>query len=229
MVEDKSSRKEGFDMAVKTDLVQAVVELRYSDVGDLVRDALRAGITPARLLDELRAGLAIVGEKYHNREYFLSELYMAGETMQAAMDVLIPALSKVAQPGSEGTVVIGSIQGDIHDFGKTIASSFLKASGFKVYDLGTDVPPAKFVDEAQRVDADVIGISAILSSTQPTTKEVVDVLKAWSLRDRFKVILGGTGVTKQAIEMYGVDAAVNDAPEGVRIIKEWMEVKKRPK
>jgi 5-methyltetrahydrofolate--homocysteine methyltransferase len=110
----------------------------------------------------------------------------------------------------------------VHDFGKNIAKNFLTASGFTIYDLGIDVPPIKFVDEAVRVNADVIGISAILSTTQPTSTEVVDELKARGLRDKVKVILGGTGVTQRAINEYGVDAAVNDATEGVNIIKKWM-------
>jgi len=204
------------------DLAQAVVELRYAEIPDMVRAALRSGISPVKLLEDLKAGLDVVGEKYHNREYFLSELYMASETMKAALDVLTPILLGDGVARSEGTVVIGSIEGDIHDFGKSIVASFLEASGFKTHDLGVDVSPVRFVDEAQRVKADVIGVSALLSSTQPTVGEVVKELKARGLRERFKVILGGTGVTNRAEEMYGVDAGVNDASEGVKIVKSWL-------
>jgi len=212
-------------MSAPIDLAQALVDLRYTEIPDLVRAALRSEIPPLKLLEDLKAGLDVVGEKYHNREYFLSELYMASETMKAALDVLTPILSGEGVARSEGTVVIGSIEGDIHDFGKSIVASFLEASGFKIHDLGVDVSPVRFVDEAQRVKADVIGVSALLSSTQPTVGEIVKELKARGLRERFRVILGGTGVTKRVEEMYGVDAGVNDASEGVRIIKSWLTEK----
>ncbi len=174
------------------------------------------------VLDSLKRGLDVVGSLYHNKEYFLSELFMAGETMRVALDVLMPALSSDLDFKDAGKIVIGSIEGDVHDFGKNIAKNLLMASGFAVYDLGVDIPPVKFVDEAVRVDADVIGISAILSSTQPTSAEVVAELKARGLRDKIRVILGGTGVAKRAIIEYGVDAAVNDATEGVNIIRGWL-------
>jgi methylmalonyl-CoA mutase cobalamin-binding domain/chain len=192
----------------------------------MVKAALGAGIPPLKILDSLKSGLDTVGELYHRREYFLSELYMAGETMQAAMEVLMPTLSKDAQSGGEGTVVIGSIQGDIHDFGKAIAKTFLTASGFTVHDLGVDVPPARFVEEALKVNADIIGVSALLSSTQPISGEVVRILEKRGVRDKFKVILGGTAVTELAVKEFGVDAAVNDATEGVRIMKRWMDEKR---
>jgi len=209
-------------MVSEEDLKQAIVDLNYSTISDVVKEALNSGMDPVTVLDSLKSGLDLVGNLYHNKEYFLSELFMAGETMRVALDALMPTLSTNFQFKDAGKIVIGSIEGDVHDFGKNIAKNFLTASGFTIYDLGVDVPPIKFVDEAVRVNADVIGISAILSTTQPTSTEVVDELKARGLRDKIKVILGGTGVTKRAINEYGVDAAVNDATEGVNIIKRWM-------
>jgi len=213
-------------MVDANDLRQAIVDLKYREIGGMVKAALEAGTSPLDILDSLKKGLNAVGELYHKREYFLSELYMAGETMQAAMEVLMPTLSRETQTGDEGTVVIGSIQGDIHDFGKAIAKTFLTASGFTVHDLGVDVPPAKFVEEALKVNADIIGVSALLSSTQPSSGDVVKILKERGIRDKFKVILGGTAVTEWAIKEFGIDAAVNDATGGVRIMKRWMEEKR---
>jgi 5-methyltetrahydrofolate--homocysteine methyltransferase len=209
-------------MVSEEDLKQAVVDLNYSTISDMVKEALNSGMDSMTVLDSLKSGLDRVGNLYHDKEYFLSELFMAGETMRVALDVLMPALSTNFQFKDAGKIIIGSIEGDVHDFGKNIAKNFLTASGFSVYDLGVDVPPIKFVDEAMKVNADVIGISAILSSTQPTSTEVIDELKARGLRDKIKVILGGTGVTNRAIKEYGVDAAVNDATEGVSIIKGWL-------
>jgi 5-methyltetrahydrofolate--homocysteine methyltransferase len=209
-------------MVSEENLKQAIVDLNFSMISEIVKEALNSGMDPVTVLDSLKSGLDRVGTLYHDKEYFLSELFMAGETMRVALDTLMPALSTNSQFKELGKIVIGSIEGDVHDFGKNIAKNFLTASGFTIYDLGIDVPPIKFVDEAVRVNADVIGISAILSTTQPTSTEVVDELKARGLRDKVKVILGGTGVTQRAINEYGVDAAVNDATEGVNIIKKWM-------
>jgi methylmalonyl-CoA mutase cobalamin-binding domain/chain len=210
------------EMVSEEDLKQAIVDLKYATVSDVVTEALHTGMDPLTVLDSLKRGLDVVGNLYHNKEYFLSELFMAGETMRVALDVLMPALAATTQFKDAGKIVMGSIEGDVHDFGKNIAKTLLTASGFAVHDLGVDVPPVKFVDEAVRVDADVIGISAILSSTQPTSAEVVAELKARGLRDKIRVILGGTGVEKRAINEYGVDAAVNDATEGVSTIKGWL-------
>jgi 5-methyltetrahydrofolate--homocysteine methyltransferase len=126
--------------------------------------------------------------------------------------------------GPVGTIVVGSIEGDIHDFGKTIVSSLLTAAGFNVVDLGVDVPAEAFVAEAEKVGADVIGVSALLSTTQPTVKKIVEKLGERGLRGKYKVILGGSGVdTEKAMEEYGVDAAVNDGARGVDVIISWME------
>lgn len=209
-------------MVSEEDLKQAIVDLNFATISDMVKEALHTGMAPMTVLDSLKRGLDVVGSLYHNKEYFLSELFMAGETMRVALDVLMPALASDLDFKDAGKIVIGSIEGDVHDFGKNIAKNLLTASGFAVFDLGVDIPPVKFVDEAVRVDADVIGISAILSSTQPTSAEVVAELKARGLRDKIRVILGGTGVAKRAIKEYGVDAAVNDATEGVNLIRGWL-------
>ena len=211
-------------MVDENEFKEAIIELKYEEISDLVQSAIKDGSDPLEILNSLKQGLDVVGERYHNKEYFLSELFMAGETMSAAMEVLSPALT-AARNGdqeTEGTVVLGSIQGDVHDFGKNIAKIFLTASGFNVRDLGVDVPPTTFVDVAIDLNADVIGISAILSATQPVSRDVVNELQRRGLREQFKVILGGTGVTKRAIQEYGVDEAVNDATDGVNIIKQWL-------
>jgi methanogenic corrinoid protein MtbC1 len=212
-------------MITETELRDSIVDLKYETIKHSIKAALNNGMQPMTILNSLKQGLDIVGERYHNKQYFLSELFMAGETMSAAMDVLTPALAKnqESEPTAAGKVILGSIQGDVHDFGKNIAKIFLIASGFIVQDLGVDIAPSKFVDEAVSMDADIIGISAILSATQPTSQAVIQELLNRGLREQFKVILGGTGVTKRAITEYGVDEAVNDATEGVNIIKKWME------
>jgi 5-methyltetrahydrofolate--homocysteine methyltransferase len=214
-------------MVHKEDFKQAIINLQFYEIGVMVKSALNSGILPDTILEGLKSGLDVVGDLYQNGELFLSELYMAGETMAVAMDALIPALSSGSTIESTGTIVIGSILGDIHDFGKNIVKIFLTAAGFTVYDLGVDVPPEKFIEKALAVNADIIGISAILSTTQPASAEVISLLKKRGLREKFKVILGGTGVDNRAITNYGVDAAVNDATVGEQILKQWMEETRR--
>jgi methylmalonyl-CoA mutase cobalamin-binding domain/chain len=144
--------------------------------------------------------------------------------MKNALDVLQPLLASEDQGESKGTIVIGSIEGDIHDFGKTIVSSLLTAEGFNVIDLGIDVPFESFAEQAVKANADIIGISALLSTTQLQSRDVVRSLEERGIRDRFRVILGGTGVDPEyALKQYGVDAAVNDGVEAVKIITGWLE------
>lgn len=207
------------------DFENAIIDLQYNEIGELVENGIKSSCKPNEIIKELRSGLKIVGEKYQSGEFFLSELYLASETMNNAMRTLKPYLDGKKGQNSRGKVVIGSIQGDIHDFGKIIISSLLNAIGIEVVDIGIDVPPKKFVSEALNVDARIIGISALLSTTQPLSKEVVEILKEKGKRDQFKVILGGSGVDpKIAIDKFGVDAAVNDGSEGADIIQSWLEM-----
>lgn len=210
---------------IKEEIREAIFLLRYFEICDIVKSAIDSGIEPLEILGELRAGLTAVGNKYQSGDFFLSQLYVAAETMKKAMEVLQPILSEGIVETSKGKIVIGSIEGDIHDFGKIIVSSLLSAAGFSVIDLGVDVPANRFVEEAERLGSHVIGISALLSTTQPSCKEVIAELKKRGIRENYKVIMGGTGVNPEiAVTRYGVDAAVNDGVEGVKIISGWMEI-----
>ena len=210
-----------------SELMNAVIDIEYDEIAGLVTSALKAGSDPLDVLGELREGLRVVGERYQEGEYFLSQLFLAAETMKNALEVLQPLLAAADRGESKGTIVIGSIEGDIHDFGKAIVSSLLTAEGFRVVDIGVDVPSERFVEEAEKTDADVIGISALLSTTQSQSRDVVRDLERRGIRDRFRVILGGTGVVSEyALEHYGVDAAVNDGVEAVKIITGWLEGEK---
>jgi 5-methyltetrahydrofolate--homocysteine methyltransferase len=211
-------------IVLDSELMNAVIDIKYDDIADLVKLALGAGSDPLDVLGELREGLRVVGERYQEGEYFLSQLFLAAETMKNALEVLQPLLASEDQGETKGTIVIGSIEGDIHDFGKIIVSSLLTAEGFNVIDLGIDVPSDKFAEEAVNANADIIGISALLSTTQPQSWDVVQSLEERGIRDKFRVILGGTGVDSEyALKQYGVDAAVNDGVEAVKIITGWLE------
>jgi 5-methyltetrahydrofolate--homocysteine methyltransferase len=202
------------------DLESSLVNLDEKNVGRLVKKYLDQGVRAVEILKGLNRGMESVGQRFERGEYFLSDLIMAGEIMKQTMLQLNPHLT--AEPSSvAGRVVMGTIQGDLHDIGKNIAKMLLESSGFQIYDLGIDVPVSEFVQKAKEVDAHVVGISALLSVTVPVSAEVVKLLRKEGLKT--KVIVGGAATRKGHEKMFGVNAAVNDAVEGVRIIKSWME------
>jgi len=202
------------------DLTKATFRLEIEKVNILVEDFLQKGEEPMKILDALNKGIEKVGELFERGEYFLSELIMAGEIMNDALKLLTPHLQK-EKGQHKGRIVLGTIEGDLHDIGKNIMKVLLISSGFEVVDLGVDVPPKKFAEKALTSNADVIGISALLSTTVPTTAKVVEELKRQGAREKIKVIIGGAAVRDYHTKEYGVDAAVNNAVIGVNIIKNW--------
>ena len=188
-------------------------------VPPLVRRALEAGIVAKTVLDEgLIAGMNTVGEKFRVHEIFLPDVLLAARAMYAGMDVLKPLLIS-AGISSRGRVVIGSVQGDLHDIGKNLVGIMLKGAGFEVIDLGNDVAAEKFVAAAKSHDARVIGMSALLTTTMPVMKEVVDLLNKENLSDRIKTIIGGAPVSQNYAEEIGADAYGYDCAQAVAGVK----------
>lgn len=202
----------------------ALVNLEIDKMQNTVRVALDSGLPPPEILKDLEAGMQEVGSKFQRGEYFFSELIMAGETMKEALKILKPLLES-SQGKARGKVVIGTIQGDLHDIGKDIVSTLLVSAGFEVYDLGIDVPPNKFAEKVKETDANIVGVSALLSVTVPTVSKVAEAMKLEGLRNRVKIIAGGAAMRRDYAEKLGIDAAVNDAIEGVNIIKDWAEAR----
>jgi len=201
-------------------LFQAIVNLQINEISSLVEEELRRGRDPYDIVRELREGMEEVGKKFENSEYFLADLIMAGETMKKALDALKPML-KECKAEYKGKIVIGTIWGDLHDIGKDIVITLLVSSGFEVYDLGIDVPPRVFAEEAKRTGAKVVAISALLSTSIPTISKVVEELRKIGIRDKVKIIAGGAALRREYANWLGIDAAVNDAMEGLKIIKSW--------
>jgi 5-methyltetrahydrofolate--homocysteine methyltransferase len=198
-----------------------LVNLAIDKMQDCVRAALDSGASPTEILKNLEAGMQEVGLKFQRCEYFFSELIMAGETMKEALKVLKPLL-ELNKTKTKGTVVIGTIQGDLHDIGKDIVSTLLFSAGFEVHDLGIDVPPEKFAARVRETGANIVGVSALLSVTVPTVSKVVQILKDNDLRDKVKIIAGGAALRPEYAVQLGIDAAVNDAIQGIEIIKGWV-------
>ena len=188
-------------------------------VPPLVRMALSEGLAARTILDEgLIAGMNSVGEKFRIHEIFLPDVLLAARAMYAGMDVLRPLLIS-AGVSSRGRVVIGSVQGDLHDIGKNRVGIMLKGAGFEVIDLGNDVSAEKFVAAARDHGALAIGMSALLTTTMPVMKEVVDMLKAEKLSGRIKTIIGGAPVSQAYADEIGADAYGYDCAQAVAGVK----------
>jgi len=205
-----------------SDLANAIADLKEDEVKKLVQDRIAAGANPMSIVDECRKGMQIVGERYKNKEYFLGELIMSGEIFKDAMSVVEPKL-KAGQSGKPlAKLVLGTAKGDIHNIGKDIAGTLLKAAGFEVYDVGIDVPPDVFVQKVKETGAPILGISGLLTPSFESMKQTVQALEAAGLRDRVKVIIGGGIVTDVVRKYVGADASTDDAPEGVEICKKFV-------
>jgi 5-methyltetrahydrofolate--homocysteine methyltransferase len=188
-------------------------------VAQLTAQAIEQKLSPKTILDDgLIAGMNVVGEKFRNHDIFLPDVLLAAKAMYAGLDHLKPLLIEENIP-SRGKVVIGSVQGDLHDIGKNLVGIMLKGAGFEVIDLGNDVPPGKFIETAKQEDAAVIGLSALLTTTMPVMKQVVDLVKKENLAGKVKTIIGGAPVSKSFADEIGADEYGFDAANAVECIK----------
>jgi 5-methyltetrahydrofolate--homocysteine methyltransferase len=190
------------------------------EVRELTGQAIAALLPAGRILDEgLIAGMAVVGERFRTHEIFLPDVLLAAKAMYAGLDILQPLLAKEGVPVI-GRVVIGSVRGDLHDIGKNLVGILLKGAGFHVIDLGSDVTPERFVDTAVAENAPVIGMSALLTTTMPVMKTVVDLVRERGLSGRIKTIVGGAPLSATFASEIGADAYGFDAANAVERIRE---------
>ena len=216
-------------MTTKNSLIE---ELQLSVVdGDRERarkaaqEVLKAGIAPLEAVEYgLSQGLRIIGDKFGRLEVFLPELIMASNAFSSAMEVLEPAIkAKGQQRKSPGTVVIGTVKGDIHMIGKDIVAMLLKTAGFEVHDLGADVPFSTFLREAARVKADIIAMSSLLTSTMPGQRDLITLLTERGERDKYAIMVGGGPVTQEWADQIGADAYGKTAVEAVELALRLIE------
>ncbi len=204
-----------------SELADAIVELNEDEAKRLVREKIDAGVEPLSIVDECREGMDIVGERYKNKEYFLSELIVSGEIFKEAMAVVEPLLKGGKQAESLSKMVLGTVKGDIHNIGKDIVGTLLTAAGFEVYDLGIDIAPRIFVDKLVETGAPILGMSGLLTPSFESMKETVKAVEEAGLRDKVKIIVGGGIVTEQVGKYVGADAFTSDASEGVEMCKKF--------
>ena len=197
---------------------QAIVDADREAAMQIATDALAAGIAPGVIMQQgFVAGIGQVGELFESGEFFLPELMMSAQAMEGAMSVTNAALGAGAA-ASRGRMVIGTVQGDVHDIGKAIVIAYLKANGYEVLDLGRDVPLDTFLAKAAETGAQVIGMSALLTTTMEEQKKLIKKLIESGERGKYKVVVGGAPATQRWADQIGADAYAEDASDGVKKI-----------
>jgi methylmalonyl-CoA mutase cobalamin-binding domain/chain len=210
-------------MGLQEDLIEAVVELDEEKSYKLVKDLIEGGTEPKTIIDLLRKAVEIVGEKFNKKEYFLTELVMAGEIFTQAAIILEPYLAKAAKSvGKKETIVVGTVKGDVHDIGKNIFITLLKSAGYNVIDLGVDISPEVFVEKVKETGAKIVAYSGLLTVALESMNATTEALKAAGLRNKIKIIIGGLPVDELWMKRAGADAYTDNAFEGVKIVTKWL-------
>ena len=206
---------------------RAVIDGDTDRAESLAKKSLESGINPRESIESgFTPGIREMGRLWEEGEAFLPELVMSAEAMKAGVEVLKPELEKRNESAPTlGTVIIGTIEGDIHDIGKSLVASLLSASGFQVFDLGVDVPIERFVQEAKDKNADIVGMSALLTTTMIGQKKVIEKLREIGLRDKVKVLVGGAPVSKKWAAEIGADGAPSGAMEAVQMARSIVSTK----
>ena len=201
----------------------ALVNGKADEVRDMVKKALDEGQEVEKILNEgLIAGMNVVGEKFKRNEFYVPEMLIAARAMKAGMEVLRPILvQKDVKP--LGTVVLGTVRGDLHDIGKNLVGMMLEGAGFEIVDLGVDVSPEKFVQAVKEKKAQIVGLSALLTTTMPSMKDVIKALEEEGIRDKVKVMIGGAPVTQSYADEIGADGYAPDAASAADKAKELVK------
>ncbi len=205
-------------MGVREEFIERLSDLDESAAVELAKRRISAGEDPFAILEDVRKATDIIGKRFEEGRYFVSDLIMAGEILKQIMEILKPKLGE-KKAESKGKVVIGTVEGDVHDIGKNIVIALMEAEGFEVVDLGVDQPPEAFVEAIKKYNPQVVGLSGLLTEAIESMKKTIDSIKNAGLRDRVKIIVGG-GRTSEEVKTYtGADEWADDAAVGVRKIK----------
>ena len=203
-------------------IVEALVGLDQKKLNEVIQNALNSGAGAKKILDEgLIAGMDIVGEKMESEEMFIPEVLKAAKIMAAALETLKPLFAE-GELTAKGKVVIGTVKGDLHDIGKDLVAMMLESAGFEIHNLGVDVPPEKFVDTVKEKNPEIVGLSALLTTTTSMMKETIDLLNEAGFKGRVKVMVGGAPVTQEFADEIGADGYAPDAGSAVRLAKSFI-------
>jgi methanogenic corrinoid protein MtbC1 len=200
---------------------ETLVELDIDNIQAVIQEALDAGTPPLDIaLGGLGEGMKRIGELFQSEEYYLADLVLAGEAMKEGMAVLEPHMSG-SSASSRGPVVVFTVKGDIHDIGKNLVVTMLSSAGFKVIDLGVDVPESRVVEALKESGASMIGMSVLITPMIASIGDVVDAIREAGLREKVRIAIGGACTTPELVERFGLDALGRDAVDAVRIFEEW--------
>jgi 5-methyltetrahydrofolate--homocysteine methyltransferase len=208
-------------MQLLNDISEMLQKGKLNDVKLLTQEAVDQGLEASVILEALLGGMGIIGEKFKNNEVFVPEVLVAARAMNGGLQILAPLL---AAEGVEpiGKVVIGTVKGDLHDIGKNLVKMMMVGAGFEVIDLGVDVSPEKFVAAIEENDADIVSISALLTTTMINMKSVIDAINEKGLRDSVKIMIGGAPVTEAYAREIGADSYTADAASAASMAKSFM-------
>jgi len=207
------------NMADFQKMIEALIEGDEKKLTNLAQSALDEGVSAKEILEKgLMAGMDIVGEKMEAEDMFIPEVLRSAKTMSAVIDTLKPLLAE-GDIGAVAKVIIGTVKGDLHDIGKNLVAMMLESAGFDVYNLGADVPPDKFVEEIKDKVADILCLSALLTTTMPMMKTTISALAESGLRDKVKVMVGGAPVTQDFADQIGADGYAHDAGSATKLAK----------
>ncbi|AET66810.1 methyltransferase cognate corrinoid protein [Desulfosporosinus orientis DSM 765] len=205
------------EIEILTKVSVAVVEGDIDLVQELTQQAIENGLEPLVIINEgLTRGIKIVGDNFGAGKFFLPDLLLGAKAMDAGIKILEPLLDG-AQQESKGKVLIGTVQGDLHEIGKNIVGMMLKTSGFEVVDLGVDVPSARFIEKVKELKPNILGISALLTTTVDKQKEIIEILQEEGLRDQIKVMIGGAPINQAWADKIGADGYAEDAITAVNV------------
>ena len=206
-------------------LIKAITDFQEEEALKITQELLDKGTEPAEVLEACRMALDEIGKRFEDGTYFLPELMLAGEIMNQISEIIKPKLAEMPKGERQGKVVIGTVEGDIHDIGKNIVSFMLDVNGFEVLDLGVDVPPKKFVDAIKDFQPQVVGLSGFLTLAFDAMKDTVSAIEAAGLRDKVKIMIGGGQINEEIKEYAGADGYGKDAMAGVSFAKKWVNHK----
>jgi methanogenic corrinoid protein MtbC1 len=203
------------------ELTDAIVGMREDEALALVKNMLDAGTDPAEVLEQAKEAMTELGRRFEREEAFIPELIMGGEIMRAISEEVKPHLKAAGNGKKRGTIVIGTVHGDIHDIGKDVVVLMLDVNGYDVHDLGNDVPVEKFVEAIKEYKPEVVGLSGLLTLAFDSMKTTVEGIAAAGLRDQVKIMVGGAPADEQVQDYTGADGWGNDVGQALRLAAEW--------
>ena len=203
-------------------LVQALVEMKEAEALQKARQFLDEGVAPLKILESCSRAMEIVGQRFEKGVYFLPHLMMAGEMLKQISGMITPLIQEQKSEAKGGRVLIGTVEGDIHDIGKNIVIFLLEANGFDVRDIGINQKPVKFVEAIKTFQPGVVGMSGLLTLAFDSMKKTVQAIEEAGLRKKVQIMIGGGVVTEKIKDYTGADAYAPDAMAGVRLCKQWM-------